>query len=120
MFANIATPEPEKRQIFKRVKQSSKPLLNKLESEFLARWERNFGPQGKLKIQAITFRLGNGVRYTPDFVDLEGKSAYEVKGPFMREDARIKLEVAAHEYSEFTWFLYWKDCGEWRNQRILP
>lgn len=76
--------------------------------------------------QAITLKLGNGVRYTPDFVTVEEMSfppicAYEVKG-FMRDDAAVKLKVAASAYPWIKFFLACrnKQSGGWNITPILP
>jgi len=64
------------------------------------------------RYEAITLRLGDRVRYTPDFYlrRLDGSiELHEVKGPYAYEDARIKLQVAAAMYPEFHFFLVrWK------------
>jgi hypothetical protein len=47
--------------------------------------------------EAITLKLADGVRYTPDFTVLTigpRLEFHEVKG-YMRDDARVKLKVAA-------------------------
>jgi hypothetical protein len=60
------------------------------------------------RYEAITLRLGDRVRYTPDFYirRLDGSiELHEVKGPYAYEDARIKLQVAAAMYPEFAFYL---------------
>lgn len=51
--------------------------------------------------EAVTFKLANDVRYTPDFVVLltNGEiEVVEVKGGLVRDDARVKLRTAADRY----------------------
>src|SRR6185369_15972416 len=66
----------------KRVRQSSKPLMNKLETEF---YERICNLFPNVRCQAKRYRLGNGVWYKPDFT-ISGcgftETAWEVKGPY--------------------------------------
>jgi hypothetical protein len=55
------------------------------------------------RFEAITLKLADGVRYTPDFlVELfvPPLEVHEVKG-FWREDARVKFKVAAELFSMF-------------------
>jgi hypothetical protein len=105
----------------KMVRQSSKPKLNKLEADY-----ENYlllqSPNVFITSQQLSFRLANGLRYTPDFVvfDTFGSvDAHEVKG-FMRDDAAAKLKVAATLFPFIKWTLAWKECGEWRTQIIIP
>lgn len=54
--------------------------------------------------EGITFKLAPDTRYTPDFlvVYLDRFELHEVKG-FFRDDAKVKLKVAA---SKFPWFVF--------------
>ena len=48
--------------------------------------------------ERVTFKLGDDLRYTPDFFVLlpNGEvEIHEVKGGFIRDDARVKLRAAA-------------------------
>lgn len=78
--------------------------MNKLERAF---WERLKNEFGELAYrEGLTFRLAGRTRYTPDFVVIEklGVTAYEVKG-FMRDDASVKLKVAASMFPLFSFVL---------------
>lgn len=116
----IASPEfwqkkPEK----KRIRQSSKPLSNKLEAEWGMVLRKRY-PNCPVFEQSITFRLCNGVRLTPDWV-VYSKGyvlCFECKG-FMRDDAAVKLKVAADKFPDFAWCLVWKQSGRWHEQRII-
>ncbi len=60
------------------------------------------------RYEAITLRLGDRVRYTPDFYVRPRAGAiklHEVKGPQYWEQARVKLGAAAALYPEFEFFL---------------
>lgn len=114
--------QPEaKAKPLKRLRQSGKPLMNKLEKSFHISLICYYPPNAILA-QSVTFRLGNGIRYTPDFfVFYEGRIfCYEVKG-FFRDDAAVKLKVAAEKYPFICWTLVWKDeHKQWHQQTILP
>lgn len=119
-----AHPPPPKRQS-KRIRQSSKPLMNKLETEYYHELlQKEVGEVGHVRVQAITFRLANGCKLTPDFTYTD-KSPYalnavDVKGEHAWEDSLIKLKFAATTYPEIRWFLVWKENGEWKSQEVLP
>ena len=108
--------EPERA---KRIRQDTKPLLNKLETEWgniLKRTHPNVRPQ------AIKFRLANGTTYCPDFVDLTSRpvTCWEVKGKHAWDDSLVKLKFAASTWPEITWMLVWRENGQWRQQEVLP
>lgn len=75
---------------------------NKLEASWMATLQARL-LAGKIKafyFEAITLQLADGVRYTPDFFIIHNDNSVEInetKG-FMREDARVKLRVAANTY----------------------
>ena len=102
------------------IRQDSKPLMNKLESEFYTQLQLAGWPT--ILIQSLKFRLGNGVGFTPDFVcvghDMKLR-AYETKG-FMRDDAGVKIKVAAFQYPWISWRLVWKNKGQWTERVVLP
>lgn len=105
----------------KRIRQNSKPLLNKLESEFAAL----LTARGWLfHSQSVTLKLANGVRYTPDFFSFRSfvgnPFAWEVKGRHAWEDSLLKLKFAAKEYPGIKFFLVWKENGKWCEQEVLP
>lgn len=91
----------------KRLRQSAKGP-NKTEAAFAAYLRTDMARRGlavDVLEQSITLSLANGCRYTPDIVTVYQESphgghyvtAYEVKG-FMRDDAVVKLKVAARAY----------------------
>lgn len=115
----------------KRVNQSHKQP-NKLEAEF-ARILRVENPNARISEQSVTFKIGNGVRYSPDLVmyqpypTVSGNGitvagtvvCYEVKGKHAWDDAIVKLKVAAHEWPWIAWWLVWKEDGKWQRQQII-
>lgn len=111
----------------------AKPMLrqsakgpNKTEVAFGLYLAASF-PGAKVTQQDVTLRLANGVRYTPDFFCFDlgrsGPAAWETKG-FMRDDASVKIKVAAHHYPEISFFLVTKRTKKqgvgWQINRVLP
>lgn len=109
----------------KRIRQSSKPLMNKLEGEFYNSIKSRFE---FVCPQAMRFMLGNGIWYKPDFIcfpvgfDSQDTRmrAFEVKGPHAFRGGFENLKVAAHNYVSIIWILAWKEDGQWKEQRVLP
>jgi hypothetical protein len=110
----------------KRIRQSSKPRLNKLETEFknlLEVWGGSF-----ITAQAMRFELATGLWYKPDFVVFPGKldsqdpriRAYEVKGPHAFRGGFENLKMAARQWPDVQWILVWKEDGAWKEQVVLP
>ncbi len=61
--------------------------------------------------EAITLRLGADCRFTPDFFVIAGDDVlefHEVKGSFIRDDAKVKLRVAAEMYPMFRFRMFAK------------
>lgn len=111
-----------------RVRQSTKPLMNKIESEYFAILNVQNLTFPRPRAQAKRYRLANGVTFTPDITasswpeDQEPpcETAWEIKGVHSWDDAMVKIKMAAHEWPECRWFLCWKDtAGAWQKQRIL-
>ena len=110
-------PSPSK----KRIRQQSKPLMNKLEQEAFFKINSEH-PDWTIRHHCLTFTLANGVRYTPDIcgIDPNGRvHCWEVKGPKIWDDAVVKIKVAASHWNEISWTLIWKEGGRWSGQPIL-
>lgn len=85
-------------------------------------------PDAWVTEQAITFRLANGLRYTPDNVVFGGFthrfSAYEVKGKrrkdsrWFTDDSKVKIKVAARVFPWVRWAVVWKENGQWQEQVV--
>lgn len=114
----------------KRLRQNAGGL-NKTEAAFEQWLGAGNVNAARILTQAITLRLANGCRYTPDFVTVDAARvqdgeadactlrAYEVKG-FMRDDAAVKLKVAASRYPWIKFHLVTKaKGGTWSVQEIL-
>ncbi len=94
--------------------QPQRGTMNKTERRY-ADWLATRG--GCWRYEPVTLRLAPGVRYTPDFVvwDANGRLSFvEIKGGFVRDDARVKFLLARKLFPEFKFTaMQWKD-GEWR------
>ena len=121
------TPADEFTPVKKRVRQSSRPLLNRLEQEF---YERLVVMDGHKKEcvhpQALRFKISNGAWFKVDFVCFcpdRTVWAHEVKGPRgMKNQDRgmLALKCAASAFPHVRFFLNWKEKGMWNRQEILP
>jgi hypothetical protein len=118
---HVPTPPPPAKKAPSRIRQNSAGL-NKTEQAFydyLKTREDPGVPRTVLPPQSVTLRIANGCRYTPDFVVAYHHStdipsvdlvAYEVKG-FMRDDAAVKIKVAATAFPWITFHLVAKLPG---------
>jgi hypothetical protein len=110
----------------KRIRQSTKPLMNKLENEFFVHLVPPFDHNGyRIVPQSVRFMLANGLWYKPDFLKIGDDTdapmvAYEVKGPHSFRGGFENLKMAAHQYPWIKWILVWKENGQWQEQTILP
>lgn len=90
--------------------------LNKTEAAFLAVLQKGMvGVRHSwVGVQNITLKLADDTRYTPDFFGLceDGNLiAYEVKG-FFRDDAKVKIKVAARMFPWIRFVLVRKEGGQ--------
>jgi hypothetical protein len=99
-------------------RQPSKPKRAQPERKGPNKWEAEFaaciletavgvGVIDSFEYEPVTFLIGFDCRYTPDFgakKNGEFVAFYEVKG-FMRDDARVKLAVAASLFPQFSFLL---------------
>lgn len=124
--AEIPRPEEVVVKPKKRIRQRSKPLLNKLENEFLLKLTPPFDSPGwRIVPQSLRFRLANGLWYKPDFLKVGDDAdspivAYEVKGPHAFRGGFENLKMAASQYPWIKWVVVWKDEGVWQEQVVLP
>jgi len=93
--------------------------LNKLEAAWLVELQRR-GYEA-IGIQNVTLKLAVDCRYTPDFSAIvDGRKVFfECKG-FMREDALIKLKLAARLFTEYDFVLVTRDKTGWHEKEIEP
>ena len=70
------------------------------------------------RFEAITLRLAPATTYTPDFLVITDHIIlYEVKG-FKRDDAMVKLKVAAKMFPFFEFILVTQTKGQWQFKAI--
>lgn len=102
------------------------PAMNKTEAEYAQMLEarRVSGEIQWWAYEAMTLKLADNTRYTPDFLVMLADGALEVhetKGGYIREDGWLKLKVAAALFP-FRFFLCQKaakkDGGEWSIRRV--
>ena len=101
------------------------PYRSKTEARYaqlLDLWQH----EGQVKLWAyepMKLRLGDTCFYTPDFLVIWAMAPWpiqlhEVKGGFWREDARVKIKVAASLYPYFTFRAVSVVKGDWRYEDI--
>lgn len=118
IFEPAPIPEPLK---FEQKQSTDEEKLNKTERAWLTNLrvvERNQW----IGIQNITLKLGFDTRYTPDFMVILPAGnlvAYEVKG-FMRDDAAVKIKVAARLFPWIEFILVKRNKKEWILTQIRP
>lgn len=96
--------------------------MNGLEAKFMAELERAVtgSDYSWVGFERIQLKLADRTTYTPDFavVGPSGEMVmYEVKG-FWRDDARVKLKVAAEQFPFFTFYAVTLKKREWQYERI--
>lgn len=109
-----ATPAGERKDTRYRSKAEAR-YADVLEAERMAGRIRSW------RYEAITLKLADRVRYTPDFLVVYTDlcmALHEVKGGYIRDDARIKLRVAVEMYPWFAWVLAVYSRGAWEVERL--
>lgn len=73
-------------------------------------------------VQNITLKLADDTRLTCDFnvIDRGEMRCIDVKGGFWREDAKIKIKIAARLFPWATFIVAQKDKGAWKHIQIKP
>lgn len=95
--------------------------LNQTERLFYAHLKHIVTPL-YMGVQSITLKLADDCRYTPDFwaVIVQGTfTFYEVKG-FWRDDARVKIKVAARTFPWAEFVAVQRIKKEWKFENIKP
>jgi hypothetical protein len=102
-------------------KSTDESKLNKTEQAYLAMLRaKNYAYLG---IQNITLKLGDDLRLTMDFnfINEQGRFVFvDTKGGFWREDAKIKVKVAARMYRWATFIVAHKEKSGWTEEIIKP
>jgi hypothetical protein len=73
-------------------------------------------------VQNLTLKLADDCRYTPDFIVVRFSGAieaHEVKG-FWRDDAKVKIKVAARLFPWIRFIVVQKINGDWKQTPVKP
>lgn len=104
------------------IEPTKKPLLNKTETLWKAELERR--GHKIILVQALTFRLGDGLTYRPDLVTVSTSfgvtfTCYETKAPHrFAEKGIVKVKAAAKQYPFIRFVLVMRNGGEW-TERVI-
>jgi len=109
----------------KRIRQDQKPLMNKLESDWLNHL-RTILPAGTLiHSQSWRVKIANGAWFKVDHCAfVAGRwMAWECKGPKQGKNVArgmLALKCAASSFPDVDWILVWREAGQWRTQKVIP
>lgn len=105
----------------KRLRQDSRPVMNKLETAYYNDVLRFNYSVDQIKVQAVRLELARGIWYKADFFLPHLKHFFEVKGPRAFRGGFENLKVAARVHNWAGFSLVWLDeNGGWNEQQILP
>jgi hypothetical protein len=92
---------------------------NKTEADF-EQWFKYRHPSLTLLYEPFKLRIDDTCWYLPDFFCPELMAFFEVKGPYLRDDAVAKFKAARalHPWARFS--MWQKRLGSWRQIRKLP
>lgn len=90
------------------------PQPNKTELRFQAYFHRQYSGTRTLEFQPLTLRIGRR-RYTPDWVYFGITiRLFEIKGPYIYDDAKLKYDLFKTHYSDRFQFEMWTEVnGIW-------
>lgn len=99
--------------------------MNKLEKAYAMALEseKRMGTIAAWRYERITLKLADDTRYTPDFwiLEADGLTRFDETKGFLRDDARVKLQVAATQFPEFTFrMVKLEKSGAWFVKVIHP
>jgi hypothetical protein len=97
-------------------------VMNGMELEFYNMLElrRLAGEFSHVYFEQVTLKLAPDLRYTPDFAVYDDQgllSFYETKGHF-RDDARVKIKMAAEIFPMHSFYLARKIRGCWDYEEV--
>jgi len=105
-----------------RAVQRREGVMNGMELEFynMLDLRRRAGEFSHVYFEQITLKLAADLRYTPDFAVYTAAGLlvfYETKG-FFRDDARVKVKMAAEVFPMHTFYLARKFRGAWDYEEV--
>jgi hypothetical protein len=110
-------------QIIRQSRKGMNKTERRFEIERLQVW-RSMGQILEYDYEAVTLKIANGCRYTPDYwvITNDGRTQfYEIKARKMIwDDAIVKLKVAAAIYDTYEFWLCAWDRNGWTVERVLP
>lgn len=94
--------------------------LNKTERAYF-QWLRTREFVDWIGVQCLTLKLADDCRYTPDFIVIGVATieAHEVKG-FWRDDAKVKIKVAARMFPWIKFIVVQKEGALWKFTSVKP
>lgn len=99
-----------------RVRQPTPGRMNKTEQAYAAHLQllQRAGEISDYRFEALKLRLADATFYTPDFAVVRDDvlEFHEVKG-FWRDDARVKIKVAAAQYPWFRFVAVQRQRQQW-------
>jgi len=108
----------------KRIRQSSAPLLNGIETRFKNEvLSLRYHASTRVVAQGMRVKIANGSWYKVDFYVPELSMAHEVKGPRVMKNLQsrqmLALKTAASQWPEIAWWIHWFENGQWHEQHVL-
>jgi hypothetical protein len=102
----------------KRMVRPERGAMNKMEREYSLLLAGDKGIV-EYSFEVLTLKLADNTRYTPDFLVIREDriEAHEVKG-FMRDDAWVKLKVAAEKFWWLDFYLARKVNKQWEVVKV--
>lgn len=114
---------PSASTVIRQSRREPNKTERRFEVERLRMWHR-IGWVSKYDYEAVTLKIANGCRYTPDWwaITNDGRTQfYEIKARKMIwDDAIVKLKVAAAQYTAYEFWLCAWDKNGWTIERVLP
>ncbi len=118
-------------RIAKRIRQSSKPIMNVLEQSWFDVLNAQFPNYPRPRAQAKRYRTSHSSWYKPDITASQWpqengppiETAWECKGPKQMKNIDrgiLSLKVAASQWPEVRFILVWRENNLWRQQIVLP
>lgn len=106
--------------------------MNKWEAAYalVLKARKQTGEIADFEFEGLSFKLGRGARFKPDFLVVNAPSSegsirpleiecHEVKGRW-REAARVRIKVAASKYPWCRFIAVSKDGAGWKQERFEP
>ena len=105
---------------YPRIHQHTPGEMNRMEKAFAGELDlwKIAGEIQEYQFESVKLKLAKGCYYTPDFLVVKDHIYfYEVKG-FMRDDAAVKLKIAARLFPWAQFILVTQDGSGWKFQSI--